>query len=121
MCIRDRFGTLEPVEYNHGPAKVYRIRGAQGTIGLIGALSEHAFCGRCNRIRITANGHLRPCLFSGEEIDLLTPMRQGISDRELEALIEEGVKMKKLNHGLCAGTSSAAGQGCSTLMNTLGG
>jgi cyclic pyranopterin phosphate synthase len=119
--IEERFGTLEPVEYNHGPAKVYRIRGAQGTIGLIGALSEHAFCGRCNRIRITANGHLRPCLFSGEEIDLLTPMRQGISDRELEALIEEGVKMKKLNHGLCAGTSSAAGQGCSTLMNTLGG
>lgn len=119
--IEERFGTLEEVAYNHGPARVYRISGAQGTIGLIGAMSEHAFCGRCNRIRITATGHLRPCLFSEEELDLLTPMRQGISDRELEALIEEGVKMKNLSHGLCAGNPSAACQGCSTLMNTLGG
>ncbi len=119
--IEERFGALESIEYNHGPARVFRIKGAKGMIGIIGAMSEHTFCSRCNRIRITANGHLRPCLFSEKDIDLLTPMRQGIPDSELEAMIEEGVRMKKLNHGLCAGKSATPGQGCKTMMNTLGG
>ncbi|MFY9398692.1 MAG: GTP 3',8-cyclase MoaA [Desulfomonilia bacterium] len=119
--IEERFGTMERLEYKNGPAQVYRIGGAQGTIGLIGALSEHAFCGRCNRIRITASGFIRPCLFSEEELDLITPMRRGISDEELEALIEEGVRMKRISHGLCAGTSLASGQGCPSLMSALGG
>jgi cyclic pyranopterin phosphate synthase len=119
--IEERYGQLEEVKYDHGPARVYRIRGAQGRIGLIGAMSEQSFCSRCNRIRITANGYLRPCLFSEREIDLLTPMRNGISDSELETLIEQGVKSKKLNHGFCSGSSSASRQGCPTLMNTVGG
>lgn len=119
--IEERYGLLEEVKYDHGPARVYRIKGGQGRIGLIGALSEHAFCSRCNRIRITANGHLRACLFSEREIDLLTPMREGISDKELEVLIEQGVKSKNLNHGMCSGSSPASRQGCPTLMNILGG
>lgn len=119
--IEERYGPLEDVKYDHGPARVYRIKGALGRVGLIGAMSEQAFCSRCNRIRITANGHLRPCLFSEKEIDLLTPMRNGISDQELEILIEQGVRSKKLNHGLCSGSSPASHQGCPTLMNTLGG
>ncbi len=119
--IEEKFGSLEAIEYKNGPAQVFRINGAKGKIGLIGALSEHAFCSRCNRIRITANGHLRPCLFAEKELDLLTPMRQGISDAELEALIEEGVRMKKLSHGICAGKPSASHQGCMAMMNTLGG
>ncbi len=119
--IEARFGRLEEVEYNHGPARVFRIQGAKGRIGLIGAVSESSFCGRCNRIRITANGKLRPCLFSNQEIDLISPMRAGISDAELEALIEEGVRMKNLNHGLCTGTHSSPAQGCKTMMNILGG
>lgn len=119
--IEERFGALESIEYSQGPARVFRIKGAKGRIGLIGAMSEHTFCSRCNRIRVTANGHLRPCLFSEKDIDLLTPMRQGISDTELEVMIEEGVRMKKLNHGLCAGKPEALRQGCKTMMNTLGG
>jgi cyclic pyranopterin phosphate synthase len=119
--IAEKYGPLEDVRYDHGPARVYRIKGAPGRIGLIGAMSEQSFCGRCNRIRITANGHLRPCLFSEREIDLLTPMRNGISDEELEFLIEQGVKSKKLNHGLCSGSSPASRHGCPTLMNTVGG
>lgn len=119
--IEGKLGTLESIEYRHGPARVFRIKGAKGLIGIIGAISEHAFCSRCNRIRITATGHLRPCLFSEKDIDLLTPMRQGISDQELEELIEEGVKLKRLNHGLCTGTHPVSHQGCKSMMNTLGG
>lgn len=119
--IQAKFGPLEEIEYGSGPARVYGIPGAKGRIGLIGALSEHNFCGKCNRIRITASGRLRSCLFSDQEIDLLGPMRQGIDDSELEALIEIGVKMKGLKHGLCAGNPPETGPHCMTMMNTLGG
>jgi GTP 3',8-cyclase len=119
--IERRFGVLEEVEYLSGPARVYRIPGEKGRIGLIGAMSEHDFCGKCNRVRITASGKLRPCLFSDAEIDLLGPMRQGISDSGLEALIEEGVEEKGLKHGMCAGNTPGTGTRCDTLMNTLGG
>lgn len=105
--IRDavvrRFGTLEQMTRGLGPAWMYRIPGARGTIGLIGALSERDFCGSCNRIRITATGRLRPCLFSEDQLDLLGPMRAGIPDEELEALIEEGVRRKPPGHGVCRG------------------
>jgi GTP 3',8-cyclase len=119
--IEARFGPLEEVVYQGGPARVYRIAGAKGRIGLIGALSEHNFCSKCNRIRITASGRLRACLFSEKEIDLLGPMRQGISDPELQALIEEGVETKGQRHGICAGNPLGTEAGGKTLMNTLGG
>jgi cyclic pyranopterin phosphate synthase len=92
--IEGRYGPLEGLDRGLGPAAVYRIAGAPGRIGLIGALSGHGFCASCNRIRVTALGRLRPCLFSKDEIDLLTPLRCGIPDRELESLIEHGVSMK---------------------------
>jgi GTP 3',8-cyclase len=119
--IEGRFGPLEEIEYGSGPARVYRISGAKGRIGLIGALSEHAFCGKCNRIRITSNGKLIPCLFSDREVDLLGPMRKGISDPELQALIDEGVEMKALRHGICAGNPPGTESSCKTMMNILGG
>jgi GTP 3',8-cyclase len=119
--IEDRFGPLEEEEYLSGPARVYRIPGAKGRIGLIGALSEGNFCGKCNRIRITASGHLRACLFSDSEVDLLGPMRQGITDEELQALIEEGVEKKALRHGICAGNPPGMEASRATTMNTLGG
>ncbi len=119
--IEDHYGEMEPVEYLHGPAEVFRIKGAQGKIGLISAMSETSFCSTCNRIRITADGHLRPCLFSDEQLDLLTPMRKGISDKDLEALIEEGVRMKQRSHGMCIGKYALPDQGCETLMSSIGG
>ena len=121
QIIEDHYGELEPLEYTHGPAKVFRIKGAKGKIGLIGAMSECSFCSTCNRIRITADGHLRPCLFSDDQLDLLTPMRRGINDASLEALIEEGVRMKQRSHGMCIGKSALPDQGCETLMSTIGG
>jgi GTP 3',8-cyclase len=102
-AIEQIHGPLEPLDAGLGPALIYRIPGAKGSIGLIGSMSEHGFCEKCNRIRITAKGTLRPCLFSGNEIDLLGPMRKGIMDRELEELIEEGVRNKPTSHGSCKG------------------
>jgi len=119
--IEDRLGRMVPVEYTSGPARVFRIEGAKGKIGLIGAMSEYSFCSTCNRIRITASGNLRPCLFSDDHIDLLTPMRKGISDIELEELIEEGVRIKQRSHGMCMGQHNIPHQGCDSLMNTIGG
>jgi len=119
--VEGRHGTMVPVEYTQGPASVFKIQGSQGKIGLIGAMSEFSFCSTCNRIRITANGHLRPCLFSNDHIDLLTPMRQGISDTGLEELIEEGVRKKQRSHGMCLSHHATQPQGCDALMNTIGG
>ncbi|MGC9323607.1 MAG: GTP 3',8-cyclase MoaA [Desulfomonilia bacterium] len=119
--IENIHGPLEPLEYSLGPARVFKIPGARGKIGLIGAMSEHTFCHRCNRIRITSSGGLRPCLFSEETVDLLSPMRRGITDGELDSLIISGVKMKPLNHGLCRGKEFLCGRESYTLMNSIGG
>ncbi|HVN70524.1 MAG TPA: radical SAM protein, partial [Desulfomonilia bacterium] len=99
------YGPLEPLKRGLGPARSYRIPHGKGSIGIIGSLSEQDFCKACNRIRITARGHLRPCLFSEKHIDLLRPMRNGISDEALEELIEEGVRAKPPAHGVCRGTA----------------
>ena len=82
-----------------GPARIYRLQGAQGTVGIIPAVSEH-FCGDCNRLRLTADGQLRPCLFSKQEIDLLAILRQGCSDEALAELLGKSVQEKPERHGL---------------------
>jgi cyclic pyranopterin phosphate synthase len=55
--------------YGHGPAQYWKVAGARGTIGFIAGVSEH-FCATCNRLRLTADGRLRTCLFSGDEVDV---------------------------------------------------
>ena len=103
--IRDRIegalGPLEPaaVQAGAGPARYYRVHGAEGTIGFISPLSEH-FCGQCNRLRLTADGRLRPCLFSSHEIDLRTPLRSGAGRIEIKALLEQGIACKPQQHHL---------------------
>jgi cyclic pyranopterin phosphate synthase len=82
-----------------GPARIYRLQGAQGTVGIIPAVSEH-FCGDCNRLRLTADGQLRPCLFSQQEIDLLSILRQGCTDELLAELLGKSVRDKPERHGL---------------------
>lgn len=74
-------------EHGGGPASYYRLEGAVGKIGLISPLSRH-FCDRCNRLRVTADGLIKPCLFSSEEIDLRDCLkdREKIKDRFREAL-----------------------------------
>ncbi|MDQ3677456.1 MAG: GTP 3',8-cyclase MoaA [Actinomycetota bacterium] len=78
-------------------ARVYRFADGQGKIGFINPLSE-PFCGDCDRIRVTAEGRLRTCLFSLHETDLRTPMRTGASDDELRETIRDAVWRKELKH-----------------------
>ncbi|HEY1510853.1 MAG TPA: GTP 3',8-cyclase MoaA [Solirubrobacteraceae bacterium] len=81
----------------HATARVYRFVDGPGKVGFINPVSE-PFCGDCNRIRLTAEGKLRTCLFSLNETDLREPMRVGASDAELETLIREAVFLKELKH-----------------------
>jgi cyclic pyranopterin phosphate synthase len=78
-------------------ARVYRFADGRGKIGFINPVSE-PFCGDCNRIRLTADGRLRTCLFSLNETDLRGPLRAGAPDAELERIIREAVWQKELKH-----------------------
>jgi len=100
----EQLGKLEPClpSIGNGPAKYFRFAQAKGTIGFITPVSEH-FCVHCNRLRLTADGKLRPCLLSEDEIDLKQPLRNGISSAGLKELIEEAVARKPLRHHLAEG------------------
>jgi cyclic pyranopterin phosphate synthase len=76
-----------------GPAKRYRLGSSRGEIGLIGAVS-HQFCHRCNRLRLTPEGKLRPCLLRDEEIDIRNPLRSGCGQDVLIDLIQTAVGAK---------------------------
>jgi GTP 3',8-cyclase len=78
-------------------ARVYRFADGKGRLGFINPVSE-PFCGDCNRIRLTADGRLRTCLFSLNETDLRGPLRAGADDRELERIIRDAVWRKELKH-----------------------
>ncbi|MBW1738906.1 MAG: GTP 3',8-cyclase MoaA [Deltaproteobacteria bacterium] len=97
-------GILEPIpsSQGNGPAKYYRFPGAKGTVGFISPLSEH-FCFNCNRLRLTVDGKLRPCLLSDKEVDLKTPLRCGASLEELRVLIQQAVAAKPERHYLLEG------------------
>ena len=81
----------------HATARVYRFADGHGRIGFINPVSE-PFCGDCNRIRLTADGRLRTCLFSLNETDLREPLRTGADDGELEQIIRDAVWRKELKH-----------------------
>jgi len=100
----DPLGKMEPTRTSrgNGPAKYYRFPNASGTVGFITALSEH-FCFSCNRLRLTADGKLRPCLMSEDMLDLRGPLRSGISDQELKRLIQQAVTAKPMGHHLVEG------------------
>ncbi len=99
--IRDAINMVYPLEPEprepHATARVYRFADGKGRIGFINPVSE-PFCADCNRIRLTADGHLRTCLFSMNETDLREPMRAGAGDDELERIIRDAVWHKELKH-----------------------
>jgi len=99
-----KLGELELVKTggSDGPAILYRLPGAKGIIGFISPLTDH-FCGECNRLRLTADGKLRPCLFSESEIDLKTPMRAGCDDSELARLLGVALSVKPEGHHMADG------------------
>lgn len=89
---------LEPAPREpHATARVYRFADGKGAIGFINPVSE-PFCGDCNRIRLTADGKLRTCLFSLNETDLRGPLREGASDADLEEIVRAAVWRKELKH-----------------------
>lgn len=99
--LREMVEAIHPlVEVEREPsatARVYRFADGRGEIGFINPVSD-PFCSDCNRLRLTADGKLRTCLFSIHETDLRDPLRLGASDAEIEAVIREAVAGKELRH-----------------------
>jgi cyclic pyranopterin phosphate synthase len=93
--IRSRWGLTEGKVKGNGPADVFQIPNARGTIGFISQMSE-CFCDRCNRVRLSADGWLRPCLLNESgQIDLKTSLRQGVAIEELRYRVKELLEIKK--------------------------
>ncbi len=84
---------LTKLESTGSVSERFKIEGAKGEIGIITPMTSH-FCEGCNRMRLTANGFLRPCLFSEEMVDIKTPLRNGASTEELLHIIKESVNRK---------------------------
>jgi len=97
-------GELEPCKpkEGNGPAKYYRLPGATGTIGFISPMSE-PFCQNCNRLRITADGQLLPCLLADEQVNLKELLRNGANMDKLKQVIQQAVAIKPERHHLAEG------------------
>jgi GTP 3',8-cyclase len=96
----ERIGRIEAVKVRrNGPARYFRFSSAPGVIGFISPITHH-FCSYCNRLRLTSDGKLRPCLFSETEIDLRAALRNGAPDSELDRLIRLAVEIKPYSHEL---------------------
>jgi cyclic pyranopterin phosphate synthase len=95
--IESRFELEEVPRESAATARVFRFADGKGEIGLVSPVSE-PFCSDCNRIRLTADGQFRTCLFSIRETDLREPLRNGASDGELADLIRAAVRRKELKH-----------------------
>ena len=98
VAMIDAVYPLKPIgRERHGTARRYRFADGTGEMGFISPVTQ-PFCGDCNRIRLTAEGQLRTCLFSLHETDLREPLRSGATDAELEAIIRDAVWRKELKH-----------------------
>ncbi len=98
--VESRYGTLipEPGFKTNGPATYYQVPGRQQRIGFIGAMTNLHFCENCNKLRLTCDGKLRPCLGSALEFDIMTPLRAGASDSDLRQFFLEVVDRKPQQH-----------------------
>jgi cyclic pyranopterin phosphate synthase len=98
---------LEPVQgpFGNGPARYHRFPGAPGTVGVITPMS-HNYCDRCNRMRLTADGQLRPCLFGSLQTNLRDPLRAG---EDVRPLVEQTLRVKPERHHLVPGSASGSG------------
>ena len=117
--IQQRLEVLGPLAPDsgpggRGPARYVRLPGARGTLGFISPMSEH-FCRYCNRMRLTADGHLRACLFSETGVDVRPALAAGASGEELQALIREAAGLKQEHYAFDAGAISGSA------MSTIGG
>jgi cyclic pyranopterin phosphate synthase len=90
----------------NGPARYFSFDGAPGAVGVISPLS-HDYCETCNRVRLTADGRLRLCLFGNHEIDLRTPVRSGATEGDLAALLQSSMLIKPERHHLNLGEAGS--------------
>jgi cyclic pyranopterin phosphate synthase len=99
-AIEAHFGSLipEPQFHTHGPATYYQIPGREQRVGFIGAMTNLHFCESCNKLRLTCDGKLRPCLGSYLEFDIMKPLRAGASDEELREFFLDVVDRKPEQH-----------------------
>ena len=96
--IREHYGNSQILKLkgkSNDTASCYKVNGYQGNFGIIGSITN-PFCGGCNRIRLTADGKMKNCLFSDAEMDLLTPLRQG---DDIIPLIHQNIQLKKAKRG----------------------
>lgn len=92
--IEKKIGKLIPVRMKKsGPAEYFTFEGAKGVIGFISPITSH-ICVRCNRLRLTADGKLRPCLFSDKEVDLKKVLREGASQKKISEIIIKTIHLK---------------------------
>lgn len=122
--IVEGVGPITPIKLRKsGPARYFRFESAPGVIGFISPISNH-FCNECNRLRLTSDGKLRPCLFSETEIDLKPSLRGGASDDEIRRLIKLSIEVKPVGHNI--GSQNLASltknrEYCEKLMSRIGG
>ncbi len=111
-------GRLVSIQDNNGagPAQMFAFPGAPGKLGFISSISSH-FCATCNRLRLTADGKLRTCLFSDAEIDLKPPLRNGCSNQELERIITDAILSKPRQHH----AAEPVFKKCARNMSAIGG
>ena len=93
--IKEKFNIIKLLDSQNSTAKAYQVTGFKGTFAVISSMTNH-FCGSCNRLRLTANGKMKNCLFSNNEYDLLTPFRKG---ENITELITNCLSDKKKKHG----------------------
>ncbi|RLN65953.1 hypothetical protein BBJ28_00017495 [Nothophytophthora sp. Chile5] len=108
--IRARFPTVQKLQDGaNDTSKAFHVPGFKGQFGFITSMSEH-FCGSCNRLRLTADGNLKVCLFGNTEVSLRDAMRYNIADKDIRDIIDVAVKRKKFalgGHGDMYGLSKA--------------
>ena len=100
--IKRKYELVEGKIKGSGPAKYYTLKGGQGSVGFISPMSNH-FCGECNRIRMTAEGKLRGCLYDKNENDLKLALRTGGSDEDLRQIFLETINAKPDKHNMNSG------------------
>lgn len=118
--IRRRWGLIESQVKGNGPADVFRIPGAKGTVGFISQMSE-CFCDRCNRMRLSADGWLRPCLLNENgQIDLKTQLRRGVKPEIIREQVQQLIAIKpEINYK--QRDSGTEGRSYTRTMSQIGG
>ena len=112
-----QIGNLSPAKIKKsGPARYFRFEASAGVVGFISPISNH-FCKECNRLRLTADGKLRPCLFSETEIDLKSALRGNAPDEEIERLIRLSIAVKPKSHSITLENFSASDYSANAFQN----